>query len=65
MVKIISHLEKANSSFSFSVFVLSAILNQNSTVPTTTISSLSSVVKTNAIPLEQLAQVNKFDELFC
>jgi hypothetical protein len=37
-------------------------MNQNSTVPNAT---SSSVVETNAIPLEQLTEVNKLDEMFC
>ncbi len=56
---------KRKFQFLFFSILLLAILNQNPTISTTTPSSLSSVVKTNAIPLEQLAQVNKFDELFC
>jgi hypothetical protein len=37
-------------------------LNQNSTAPTTTTNSSSSVVETNAIPLEQLTEVNIIKE---
>jgi hypothetical protein len=38
-------------------------MNQNPTAPSTT-PSTSSVVETNAIPLEQLTEVNKFQKMF-